>query len=127
MLVEQETTARFESLQQCIIDQYSNYSVSDVKGKKYYVQAKITNGEDMADAGGIEQSFRAWKDRFESDREGRKYDNYLLPGLDQYSREQLFFIGECKVQRLLMPYVPQADTCRARSQNQNGSDALSAD
>ena len=46
----------------------------------------------QADAGGLAQSFRAWSDRFDSDRSGKKYDNYLLPGLD-YTREQLFYIG----------------------------------
>lgn len=53
----------------------------------------MTNGEDMADAGGLAQSYRAWKDRFEADVHGDKYENYLLPGVE-WSREQLFFIGE---------------------------------
>ncbi|ORY60370.1 hypothetical protein BCR35DRAFT_355234 [Leucosporidium creatinivorum] len=86
------TTRNFETLQKCIIDQYANYTILDASGKEYYVQSKMTNGEDMADAGGLAQSFRAWSDRFDSDKEGKKYDNYLLPGLG-YSREQLFFIA----------------------------------
>lgn len=90
----QNTTRNFESLQKCIIDQYANYTIVDTSGKEHRVQSKMTNGEDMADAGGLAQSFRAWTDRLDSDKEGKKYDNYLLPGLG-YSREQLFFIGEC--------------------------------
>lgn len=90
----QNTTRNFESLQKCIIDQYANYTIADANGKQYFVQSKMTNGEDMADAGGLAQSFRAWTDRLDSDKEGKKYDNYLLPGLG-FSREQLFFIGEC--------------------------------
>lgn len=46
----------------------------------------------MADAGGIEQAFRAWQDRFHSDHEGKTFANYLLPGIE-YTREQLFFIA----------------------------------
>ncbi|KAK4057153.1 hypothetical protein OIO90_001648 [Microbotryomycetes sp. JL221] len=88
-----ETTSKFQHLQQCIIDQYANYSVQDAQGRSFYVRSKITNGEDMADAGGIAQSFKAWKDRFERDPKGHKYENYLLPGLSQYSREQLFFVA----------------------------------
>ncbi|KAM0789178.1 hypothetical protein ACM66B_000026 [Microbotryomycetes sp. NB124-2] len=88
-----ETTKRFEHLQKCIIDQYANYSVVDSKGRHFYVQSKLTNGEDMADLGGIQQSFKAWKDRFESDVDGHKFDNYLLPGLSGYTREQLFFVA----------------------------------
>ncbi|KAK4051442.1 hypothetical protein OIV83_002926 [Microbotryomycetes sp. JL201] len=88
-----ETTRRFEHLQKCIIDQYANYSVTDSKGRHFYVQSKITNGEDMADLGGIQQSFKAWKDRFDSDRDGQNFDNYLLPGLSNFTREQLFFVA----------------------------------
>jgi endothelin-converting enzyme len=88
----QATVARFEHLQACLLDQYANYSIQDARGKKYYIKSIATNGEDMADAGGLAQSFRAWTDRFESDKVGKKYENYLLPGLS-YSREQLFYIG----------------------------------
>ncbi|SCZ89621.1 BZ3500_MvSof-1268-A1-R1_Chr9g10493 [Microbotryum saponariae] len=85
-----ETVVRFEGLQQCLLDQYAQYYVQDDKGRKAYVNSKLTNGEDMADAGGISQSFRAWSDRFESKKgEGM---NWLLPGV-KYTREQLFFIA----------------------------------
>jgi hypothetical protein len=60
-----------------------------------------SNGEDTADGGGLAQSYRAWTDRYDSDRSGLKYPNYLLPGLDAYSRMQLFYIGESSCTSLL--------------------------
>ncbi|SCV69812.1 BQ2448_1206 [Microbotryum intermedium] len=85
-----ETVVRFEGLQKCLLDQYAEYYVQDDKGRKFYVNSRLTNGEDMADAGGISQSFRAWSDRFES-KKGKRV-NWLLPGV-KYTREQLFFIA----------------------------------
>lgn len=79
-------------MQKCIEDQYGEYFIEDANGKKYYINSRLTGGEDLADAGGISQAFDAWKRRMESDVNGTKYDNYRLPGLD-YTREQLFFIA----------------------------------
>ena len=55
-------------------------------------QSRRTNGEDVADLGGIAQSYRAWRDRFASDPAGAKFDNFLLPGLE-LTRDQLFFVA----------------------------------
>jgi predicted metalloendopeptidase len=56
------------------------------------LQSRYTIGEDSADAGGLSQSFTAWKNQFDSDPDGTKSPNFLLPGLN-YTREQLFFIA----------------------------------
>ena len=55
-------------------------------------QSRRTNGEDVADLGGIAQSYRAWRDRYTSDLNGTKFDNFLLPGLE-LTRDQLFFVA----------------------------------
>jgi len=86
------STKKFDGLQKCMLEQYSKYAVIGPDGEKSYIRSQFTNGEDMADGGGIAQSFRAWRTRYDSDPEGKKYDNYLLPGLD-FTREQLFFIA----------------------------------
>ena len=88
------TVLKFEARRQCLVDQYAKYAVRDAEGKEHFVQANFTNGEDSADAGGLNQAWRAWRDRLESDVKGEKYDNRLLPGLDGWTREQLFFIGQ---------------------------------
>lgn len=38
------------------------------------MQSKVTIGEDIADGGGLAQTFRAWQDRMASDPKGEKYD-----------------------------------------------------
>ncbi|KAL8292016.1 hypothetical protein RQP46_001482 [Phenoliferia psychrophenolica] len=86
------TTERFEGLKGCLLEQYGNYSVLDTKGKPVFINSKFTNGEDMADGGGLAQSYRAWSDRFGADPNGQHFKNYLLPGLP-FSREQLFFVA----------------------------------
>lgn len=76
-----------------MLDQYAKYAVHDRDGNPNYIRSRFTNGEDMADGGGLGQAFRAWTDRFDSDPKGEKYDNSLLPGLERFSREQLFFLS----------------------------------
>ncbi len=76
------------------MSQYSKFSVDDAEGKQHFVQANFTNGEDSADMGGLNQAWRAWQDRRASDPKGEKFNNALLPGLGEWTREQLFFIGE---------------------------------
>lgn len=66
--------------------------MEDPKGNKVHLNSKLTLGEDMADAGGIAQAFRAWKDRYEEDPVGDKYRNFLLPGLS-FTREQMFWLA----------------------------------
>lgn len=80
-----ETAQAYEERQQCIVDQYSAYTISDDKGNSYHVNGNMTIGEDVADAGGLAAAFRAWEDRFQSDPEGILYDNSLMPG-SEYSR-----------------------------------------
>ncbi|GAA6019798.1 hypothetical protein JCM10207_003699 [Rhodosporidiobolus poonsookiae] len=92
----QETNARFLERQRCFQDQYRNYTIVGPDGKEYPVNSRLTGGEDGADAGGIAQSFTAWKQRLASDPHGKTYRNHILPGLQQYSREQLFFIASAQ-------------------------------
>lgn len=88
----QDTIERFDNLTQCFLDQYGAYTMTSPAGKEVHLNPRLTLGEDMADAGGVAQAFRAWKDRFESDPEGKKFRNFRLPGLD-FTREQLFWLA----------------------------------
>ena len=51
-----------------------------------------TQGENIADNGGLHESFRAYVRSVESEGEDPQ-----LPGLEQYSNEQLFFISYSQV------------------------------
>jgi putative endopeptidase len=65
---------------QCIVDQYSHYTiVDDIK-----INGKLTNGEDIADLGGLVLAWMAWK----AETAGKSLD-----ARDGFSPERRFFIG----------------------------------
>jgi len=70
----------FEQRAQCVVDQYSGYTVvDDIK-----VNGKLTNGEDLADLGGTLLAYLAWKE----DTKGQKLDPR-----DGLTPEQRFFVA----------------------------------
>ncbi|PWN30821.1 zincin [Jaminaea rosea] len=86
------TTAKeFKKRQDCLEQQYGNLTLDDGAGHKLPLNPKLTIGEDVADAGGMAQSFRAWQTLLSSKDDS--VNNQLLPGLEGYTREQLFFIA----------------------------------
>ncbi|KAK9477953.1 hypothetical protein V1514DRAFT_295011 [Lipomyces japonicus] len=81
-----QVSEEFETRAQCFVDQYSQYSVIDEEGNVLHVNGKLTEGENIADNGGIAAAFDAWQ-KYEI-----KNPSPLLPGLN-FTREQLFFIN----------------------------------
>ena len=70
----------FEQRAQCVIDQYSGYTIiDDVK-----INGKLTNGEDLADLGGTLLAYLAWKGDTK---------NQTLEPLDGLTPEQRFFVA----------------------------------
>jgi predicted metalloendopeptidase len=81
------TVREYERRVQCIVEQYSQYNVSEL-GNNFTVNGINTQGENIADNGGLREAFRAYlkyQDRIPNEQ--------LLPGLAQYTPEQLFFLG----------------------------------
>ncbi|KAF9933263.1 hypothetical protein FBU30_006031 [Linnemannia zychae] len=89
----QSTIDSFNKRSQCLVDQYGNFTIKDSEGNDHYINGRLTLGENIADNGGIKYSYRAWQYRLKSDLAGKKYKNFQLSGLENYSREQLFFIS----------------------------------
>jgi len=83
------TSAGFQVKQDCIVKQYSEYTIDDGKGGKIHINGNLTSGENIGDTGVI-QAYRAWKAHY--DQSYTTGNEYLLPGLN-YTREQLFFIS----------------------------------
>lgn len=83
-----KTDARYRERAQCIIEQYSNYTVPE-NGLR--VNGMNTQGENIADNGGIKEAFRAYT-RWTKDhgKEPR------LPGLN-YTPDQLFWISAANI------------------------------
>ncbi|KAL6715232.1 hypothetical protein ACLMJK_007496 [Lecanora helva] len=84
---DSETVQSFEAKAQCFIEQYSNFTVPNPNGKPLHINGRLTLGENIADAGGLNAAFAAWKQK-EAQNAGE-----LLPGLQDFSKEQMFFVS----------------------------------
>jgi len=73
----------FDERAQCIVDQYSAYTIVD----DIRVNGKLTNGEDIADLGGLILAYAAWKVQ----TAGQK-----LEDRDGLTPEQRFFVGNAQ-------------------------------
>jgi putative endopeptidase len=71
---------QFEARAKCVSDQYSSYTVVD----SIKLNGKLTLGEDLADLGGVQLAFLAWK--------AATKDEKLQP-IDGLSPEQRYFVG----------------------------------
>lgn len=79
------TSAAFEDKSQCFIKQYGNFSVQG-PDTTYPVNGKMTLGENLADNGGVRAAYDAMTK-----------DDMGLPGLENFTAEQLFFINYGRV------------------------------
>jgi endothelin-converting enzyme/putative endopeptidase len=76
---EQDSKA-FNARAQCVVDQYAQYTVVD----EIKINSKLTEGEDVADLGGLILAWMAWKEQTK---------NQSLSNRDGFTPEQRFFIG----------------------------------
>ncbi|XP_045592012.1 endothelin-converting enzyme homolog isoform X2 [Procambarus clarkii] len=83
---QQETSDKFKNLTQCMVDQYSAYSL---RGEN--LNGKLTLGENIADNGGLKASFRAYQEWVNENEEEK-----ALPGIS-LTHQQLFFLGFSQV------------------------------
>ncbi|XP_042859391.1 neprilysin-1-like isoform X2 [Penaeus japonicus] len=88
------TLEAFKVKAQCIVDQYDNIRVPEID--EFMPNATLngvnTQGENIADNGGLREAFLAYQKYI--DRNG---EEPRLPGLDQYSPEQLFFLSNANI------------------------------
>jgi endothelin-converting enzyme/putative endopeptidase len=78
-----QDSKNFEARAQCVVDQYAQYVVvDDVK-----INSKLTEGEDIADLGGLILAWMAWKDQSK---------NTHLENRDGLTPEQRFFVGNAQ-------------------------------
>ena len=84
---DNSTIQAFKDKAQCFIDQYHDFTVPGPNGEVLHVNGRLTLGENIADAGGLSAAFQAWKQL------EKKKPAQLLPGLQKFTKEQLFFIS----------------------------------
>ncbi|XP_015787620.1 neprilysin-2 isoform X2 [Tetranychus urticae] len=85
---EPETEKNFASRVRCIIEQYGNYTVDEVKEK---VNGINTQGENIADNGGLKQAYLGYLKYIEDNG-----PEPLLPGVSM-NQQQLFWIGAANI------------------------------
>lgn len=88
------TVEAFEHEAQCFIDQYGNYSVPEL-GDEANLNGVNTQGENIADNGGIREAYQAYLSYIQEKNGGNP--EHKLPGLMKYTNEQLFFISHGQV------------------------------
>lgn len=81
---------RFKTRSQCFINQYGNFLFPEAGDKP--MNGLLTLGENIADNGGIKQSFRGYQ-KWLKDNGGKEK---MLPGLN-LTNEQLFFIAFAQI------------------------------
>ncbi|KAF1812755.1 peptidase family M13 [Eremomyces bilateralis CBS 781.70] len=84
---DNSTVTAFEQRANCFVQQYGNFTVPGLDNQPLHVNGDLTLGENIADAGGVSAAYGAW-----SLREFTQ-PNQLLPGLERFSKEQMFFIS----------------------------------
>ncbi|XP_028824345.1 phosphate-regulating neutral endopeptidase PHEX [Denticeps clupeoides] len=99
----------FNEKTQCMVDQYSSYHWKEAG---LNIRGKRTLAENIADNGGIRESFRAYRRWVEKERRGKEEPQ--LPGVS-LTNNQLFFLSYAHVR--CNSYRPEA----ARDQIQSGA------
>ncbi|VDO21540.1 unnamed protein product [Haemonchus placei] len=84
-----EVKKKFVERAQCMIDQYGKIEVA---GTGLNINGKLTLGENIADNGGIKQALKAYRKYLNKQGEEKR-----IEGLEQYSNEQMFFIGYASI------------------------------
>jgi endothelin-converting enzyme len=84
---DKPTKEAFDNRTTCFKDQYAKFTVTGPNGETLHVNGKLTLGENIADAGGLHAAYSAWKRR-EAEKK-----SLALPGLQEFTPEQLFFIS----------------------------------
>uniref|UniRef100_A0A1I7VWD2 Neprilysin n=1 Tax=Loa loa TaxID=7209 RepID=A0A1I7VWD2_LOALO len=85
-----ESYKNFRNKAQCFVEQYESYKVPNTDFK---VNGKLTLGENIADNGGIKQSFRAYKKYIEQ----IGHPEPRLPGMSNFTHDQIFFLSFAQV------------------------------
>ncbi|TPX52421.1 hypothetical protein SeMB42_g01407, partial [Synchytrium endobioticum] len=87
------TAVEFEKLSTCFINQYDNYTIIDPDGNPQHLNGHLTLGENLAD-NGIMRSYEAYQMDVQTDKSA---NDQSMPGLQQYSKDQLFYLAFAQV------------------------------
>jgi predicted metalloendopeptidase len=79
------TVKEYVNRTKCFVNQYGGYKIPEINEK---VNGELTLGENIADNGGLREAYYAYQ------LYKKKFDKEpLLPGFENYTHDQLFFIS----------------------------------
>ncbi|KAI8138874.1 hypothetical protein BJV82DRAFT_673222 [Fennellomyces sp. T-0311] len=81
-----ETKEAFDDAAMCLVQQYSEFTIKGPKDQSYPVDGIQTLEGNLADLGAVQQAYETWKN-------SKDANDDLLPGLDDWTRDQLFYIN----------------------------------
>jgi len=84
---------QYEDLTKCFINQYNKFQIKDSQGNIHHIDGETTLDENLSDNGGLARAYESWKLSLMEDPETVKKENKQLPGLTEYTNDQLFFIS----------------------------------
>ncbi|XP_063612347.1 neprilysin-1-like [Penaeus indicus] len=89
-----ETIAAYEERAKCFVDQYNGFIPPELieAGLNISVNGLQTEGENIADNGGIREAYKAYQLYVE-----RYGEEPRLPGLDEFTPDHLFYLGFANV------------------------------
>ncbi|KAM7206463.1 hypothetical protein V8F20_002812 [Naviculisporaceae sp. PSN 640] len=85
---DNSTSAAFAERSQCFIEEYGKFQYPLSGGKQQNVSGEQTLGENISDTGGLRIAFDAWNALGGEEKDGKN-----LPGLENFTHEQLFFLS----------------------------------
>lgn len=85
-----EAAEALQGKAKCFAEQYSQFTIRTPDGETYKVDGNRTLDGNIADNGGLALAYAAWKGQ-------QRKNSKLLPGLDQWTAEQLFFVSYARM------------------------------
>ncbi|CAD5214481.1 unnamed protein product [Bursaphelenchus xylophilus] len=83
--IDKESQERYDNMTDCVVNQYNNFCED-----KNCVNGDQTKGENVADNGGIQAAFRAYRNAISRDGASPRLPNDLI---GQFTSDQLFFLA----------------------------------
>ncbi|KAI1697108.1 peptidase family m13 domain-containing protein [Ditylenchus destructor] len=90
---EPETKVKYRERKQCLIDQYSTVKIQIDDNISLAINGEFTQGENIADHGGLRIAYRAWKSYTFNKNKSWQTNSKKIREMESYTDEQLFFIG----------------------------------
>ncbi|CAI5455106.1 unnamed protein product [Caenorhabditis angaria] len=88
--MDSNSSSGFIDMAQCVVTQFSTQCCPEKTGNVHCANGATTQGENIADLGGQQAAYRAYRQYIATQRNGMEEDR--LPGMEAYTPNQIFWI-----------------------------------